>query len=285
MKIALSVFLTCAVIAMVISFAPIKTVAYDVMVYYQETETYYENEPYEVVETYYETQPIDQTTPEEEETTDLPIRVATSYDVIEARSKYEMAYVTLRNTDNVAGTFTVSFSFQVTTLNYHYYYDYPYVETHWSQAQKNIYLEPNEKGTVKASAKYYEATSTMTWSYSVGPDIQALEESFQRRLDEVLKNIGGDDSINGNGDGIYSGIRDLVEKYGYPIATEETRKNLPEELFEKKPLTVDNTKYRLVEKERTVTKYRQVEKQRTVTKQRPETRYKKVSILDYILHY
>jgi len=29
----------------------------------------------------------------------------------------------------------------------------------------------------------------------------------------------------------------------------------------------------------------QVEKQRTVTKQRPETRYKKVTLLDYLLHY
>ena len=40
-----------------------------------------------------------------------------------------------------------------------------------------------------------------------------------------------------------------------------------------------------VEKERTVTKHRQVEKQRTVIKQRPETRYKKVTLLDYLLHY
>ena len=40
-----------------------------------------------------------------------------------------------------------------------------------------------------------------------------------------------------------------------------------------------------IEKQRTVTKYRQVEKERTVTKQRPETRYKKVSLLDYLLHY
>ena len=40
-----------------------------------------------------------------------------------------------------------------------------------------------------------------------------------------------------------------------------------------------------VEKERTVTKYQQVEKQRTVTKQREEIRYKKVTALDYLLHY
>ena len=40
-----------------------------------------------------------------------------------------------------------------------------------------------------------------------------------------------------------------------------------------------------VEVEREVTKYEQVEKQRTVIKQRPETRYKKVTLLDYLLHY
>lgn len=40
-----------------------------------------------------------------------------------------------------------------------------------------------------------------------------------------------------------------------------------------------------VDKERTVTKYRQVQKERTVTKQREETRYKKITLLDYWLHY
>jgi len=40
-----------------------------------------------------------------------------------------------------------------------------------------------------------------------------------------------------------------------------------------------------VEQEKTVTKYRQVEKQRTVTKQRLEIYYKKVTLLDYLLHY
>ena len=45
------------------------------------------------------------------------------------------------------------------------------------------------------------------------------------------------------------------------------------------------TKYRQVERQRTVTKYRQVGKERIVTKQCRESRYKKVSLLDYLLHY
>jgi len=36
--------------------------------------------------------------------------------------------------------------------------------------------------------------------------------------------------------------------------------------------------------EKTVIRYNQLEKQRTVTKQRPETRYKKVTLLDYWLY-
>jgi len=40
-----------------------------------------------------------------------------------------------------------------------------------------------------------------------------------------------------------------------------------------------------VERERTVIKYRQVEKERTVTKQRLEIYYKKVTLLNYLLHY
>jgi len=42
---------------------------------------------------------------------------------------------------------------------------------------------------------------------------------------------------------------------------------------------------KIVKEQRTVIKYRQVEKQRTVIKQRQETRYKKVTLLDYLLHY
>jgi len=55
--------------------------------------------------------------------------------------------------------------------------------------------------------------------------------------------------------------------------------------------TIDDWDYKVIpdtkeiEQERTVTKYRQVEKQRTVIKQRQEIRYKKVTLLSYLLHY
>lgn len=98
------------------------------------------------------------------------------YEVLEAKSRYETAYVTLRNTDKVAATFTVTFSFEVTTLDYDYD-GHPYIETHESQAEKDIYLEPGEEGTVKASAEYYGENSSMTCSYNVWPGIEFPEQS------------------------------------------------------------------------------------------------------------
>lgn len=49
--------------------------------------------------------------------------------------------------------------------------------------------------------------------------------------------------------------------------------------------SIDDWSYTVTPSTKAVTKYRQVEKQRTVIKQRQETRYKKVTLLDYLLHY
>ena len=47
----------------------------------------------------------------------------------------------------------------------------------------------------------------------------------------------------------------------------------------------DVNKTREVTEYRDITTYRSVPKQRTMTKTRSETRYKEVSLLDYLLHY
>jgi len=254
-------------LALVVCLAPLKTVAYTVMVDYEDTQTYYENVPYEVTENYTEYEPWDEL-PEPGSNNfpalgdlnqdildafeDVAKMSPKDYEVIEARSRYETAYVTLRNTDEVAATFTVSFSFEVTTLKYHYYYGYPYIESHRSQADKDIYLEPSEEGTVKASAKYYGEGSSMTWSYSVWPGIEFP--------DRPASSEGGLERVR----------REAAEWLAY---------------FTELEYRAEHPQGQLVEKERTITKYRQVEKQRTVVKQRQETRYKKVTLLDYLLHY
>ena len=184
------------VVFLVVYLIPLKTVAYTVMVDYQDTETYYEDEPYEVTETYTETVLLD-------------------YEVVESEGHAEgvtaVFSVVVRNEDNITGTFTVDFSvfygctfiepgsIQITTMPFSH--------------EEELYLESNDTGTATYSVdnEYPANCDVDSWSYDVTPD------------------------------------------------TKE------------------------VEKERTVTEYRQVEKQRTVTKQRPETRYKKVTLLDYWL--
>lgn len=185
------------VAALVFCLAPLKTEAYTVMVDYEDTETYYEDEPYEVVETYTESVPLD-------------------YEVVDSEAYLEgttaVASVTVRNKDDVAGTFTIDLlimlgctfiepgSIRLTSVPLSY--------------NEELYLKPNKMGTVTHSFAGVNTANCgfSSWHYEATP------------------------------------------------STKE------------------------VEKERTVTKYRQVEKQRTVTKQRPETRYKKVTLLDYLLH-
>ena len=259
-KIGIVVAVITVVAVLVVCLVPLKEVAYTVMVDYQDIETYYEYEPYQVLETYYETEPSEEITtsdiPDLQDTIEVFKAISRlrpkDYEVVKAVSRYETAYVTLRNTDEVAATFTVSFSFVVTTLKHHYYYGYPYIETHSSQAEKDIYLEPGEEGTVKASAKYYEATSGMTWSYTVWPGIE-----FPSRPTT-------------SGGGLAEAKKDMLELL---------------ERWRALKAPSEDVEGQRVEKQRLVTKYRQVEKERTVTKQRPETRYRKVPLLDYVLHY
>jgi len=189
-----------AVIALIVWLVPLKTVAYTVMVDYEDIETYYVDEPYEVTETY---------------TKDVPLNFeAESYietDIIEQHSQViiggivfqdeiievpiEIACVKVRNTDDIAGDFVVSFSgFE------------PMFGEHSLTTTLNLYAGQQETAECPAD-------SIDNWNYEVTPGTKG------------------------------------------------------------------------VEREREVTKYEQVEKQRTVIRQREEIRYKKVTALDYLLHY
>jgi hypothetical protein len=195
-KIGIAVGVIIAVVAIVGCLVPLKTVAYTVMVDYQDTETYYEDEPYEVTETYSEAVPLD-------------------YEVVKTSgyidNEVPVVSVTLRNTDTTSGTFNVHFTIKVSCMTI-------------TQSAINMWSTEyvNDKGL------YLEPGQTKTASY--------------------------------HADDVDIGTCDWSWNY-----------------------TVTGTK--TVEKQRTVTKYRQVEKQRTVTKQHPETRYKEVTSLDYLLHY
>lgn len=63
------------------------------------------------------------------------------------------------------------------------------------------------------------------------------------------------------------------------------RRDLRSFTYSVKPPTKTVVDYRDVVRTRQVTEYRDVPKQRTVTKTRQETRSKRVTLLDYLLHY
>ena len=200
MKVGIAVGIVIAVAAILVCLTPLKPVAYTVMVDYEDTETYYENEPYEVTENY---------------TEDVPLSYeADSYvkaDIVEEHQQIiigdivfqdeivevpiEIACVDVENTDEISGEFVVSFS-EIEPMFGEY------------SLTRTLSLDSGEQDTAECPAE-----SIDEWSYEVTPD------------------------------------------------TKE------------------------VQLERTVTKYRQVEKQRTVIKQRQETHHKKVTLLDYLLHY
>jgi len=200
MKAGIVAGIVVIVAALVIWLVPLKTVAYTVMVDYEDTETYYEDEPYQATENYTENVPltfeanayIDEDVIYEHQ--QIIIGGIVFQDEIVEVPIY-IACAEVKNIDDVAGEFIVSFSgFQ------------PMFGEH--SLTRTLDLSPGQEETAECPAD-----SINDWSYEVTP------------------------------------------------GTKE------------------------VEAERTVTKYRQVEKQRTVIKQRPETRYKKVTLLDYLLHY
>jgi len=115
MKIGIILVVVIAIIAIVVCLVPLKTVAYTVMVDYEDIETYYEDEPYEVTENYTENVPLSFEANgyvEEDviyEHQQIIIGGTVFQDEIVKVPIY-IAYINVENTDDVAGEFVVSFS-------------------------------------------------------------------------------------------------------------------------------------------------------------------------------
>jgi len=201
-KIAIALGVIAVVVALVACLVPLKEVAYTVTIDYQDTETYYEDEPYEVMEICYE-----------------PLEYQYLGWGFGGGPHYK-----LMNRGEVAGHFTVRLVLY--TIGEDKYLDlvweYPQgfpeevIESNFQKSviEEILYLKPKEEGEVQ-------------WSWEeLGVD--PAETEYDGRWEVLPEEVGG---------------------------------------------------------EKTVIRYKQVQKQRTVTKQRPETRYKKVTLLDYLLHY
>ena len=245
--ITLSVVLVAAI---VVCFAPLKTVAYTVFVDKEETETYYESVPYEAIETYTEEEPYQ----EEETYYDYePLSFDVINTFIETDSynewrrlvmggyviphwlvevEYPVFHVKLANTDTRQGIFKVSFEI--------------YAVDEFIYKSLNL---ANDQQSFKNLGDKYVGFESLT----IYPDSQETLTFSVSEIDMCYEEILWEYEIS-------PGTRRITN-------------------------TREVTKYKEVEKQGTVTNYKPVKKERTVTVQRPETHYKKITFLDYWLNY
>lgn len=252
MKIGITVGVVIAVLALVAGFVPIIEVSYTETVQYQNTETYYENEPYEDTETYYENEPYEA----------IEIYYETELQEVTEPLEYQFLGWGFGGYENLDGNYVFGPHYKLMNRGE--------VAGHFTI---RLVLYTIEKD------KYLD----LVWKYPHGLPEEVIETNFKKLVIEEVLYLEPRET----GEVAWS-----WEELGIDSAKIEYDGRwevLPEEVRRVKPVQVEKertvTKYRQVEKQRTVTKYRQVEKQRTVTKQRPETSYKKVTLLDYLLHY
>lgn len=171
-KIVVSIAVVVAV-ALIVGFVPLIEVPYPVTVQYQDTETYYVDEPYEeTVET----------------------RVPLEYQVVSHGSSVYVQFVTIMNRDEVGGHFTLRQTIYVIDRD-----DWADVEWEGQQGSyvdydsdsrftrydiaETIYLEPGEAGEVRYDAKEISGrTSEEIWverktGYEIVPDEKIVEET------------------------------------------------------------------------------------------------------------
>lgn len=152
-----------AAIALIVCLVPLKEVPYTVMVDYEDTETYYENEPYEVTETYTEDVPLsfevngyikEDTIEEHQQITIGDIVIQD--EIVEV--PIEIACVEVENTDKVSGEFIISF----------YGIEPMFGEP---SLTRTLHLDPGEQETAECPAESIE-----DWDYEVTPDTKPVEQ-------------------------------------------------------------------------------------------------------------
>ena len=163
MKIGIVTGVIVLIIALVVCLVPGVEVAYTATVDYQDTETYYEDVPYEDTETYSEAVPLsyDAVNYVKEDTIEERRRIIIGGQVFQdevVEVPIQVASVDVRNTDDIAGSFTVSFS-GITPM-----FGSPSLTT-------KLDLSPNEVKTATCPAD-----DVGDWSYSVSPSTKMIEK-------------------------------------------------------------------------------------------------------------
>ncbi len=249
-----------AILAFVVCLVPLKEVSYAVAVDYQDTEAYYEDEPYEDIEKYTVTEPYEDIETYRE-TVPLQYRKLDSFIAHGVSEKSEEA---MRHR---AVTYGYDLPDKIVMGDYYALY----------VVVQNLDDIP---GTFEV--RYTLTTANKSAAEKQKMLIQRTPEEFAE-----LKREYYEGSIKLYLEPGKAGVA-ICPPGGIYIAPDRVpfdhkHEIIPDTKGIEKQRTV--TKYRQVEKERTITKYRQVEKERTAMKQRLETRYKKVTLLEYLLQY
>jgi hypothetical protein len=164
MKVRIIIYVAIAIAVLVIALVPLTEVAYTVTVDYEATETYYEREPYQVTETYTKAVPLSfeaQSYVKEDilyEHRQIIIGGFVFQDEIVKVPIY-VASVEVKNTDDVAGEFVVSFS------------GFEPVFGKRSLTQ-TVHLNPNQQKTVKCPSR----SIIGDWDYEITPDTKEVEK-------------------------------------------------------------------------------------------------------------
>ena len=255
MKIGITVGVVIAIVALVAYLVPLKEVAYTVTVDYQDVETYYEDEPYEDAETYYESEPYDET-----------------------ETYYKTEPLQYRELDS----FTTEAIKDVTRHASTRGYDLPDEIVEWPDFALYLVVQNLDDVPGSFEARYTLSTADKNaaerqqWLVQRTPEEYAeLDREYYEGSIELYLESGEVGAAICPPGGIYIAPDRVPFSHDLEI--------IPDTKNTEKQRTV--TKYGEVEKQRTVTKYRQVEKERARTKQRPGTRYRRVTLLDYLLHY
>ena len=160
-KVVISLVTVVAVV-LVAGLVPLLEVPFPVTVQYQDTETYYVDEPYEVVETYFETETL------EYHIVEYHVGYAMENLPIGAKPPCAWALITLLNTDTASGTFIIHLYLTVECLTPIGEDRFDFVSNDY-QDSKELYLEPGEIGTWE---KYWteidlSPESNCRWGYEV----------------------------------------------------------------------------------------------------------------------
>lgn len=161
-----------------------------------------------------------------------------------------------------------------------YYEDEPYLDNETYIEQ--VPLDFSSDGYVRTETR--EERHTIIIGDIVFQD-EIVEVEFQvAKVDLMnLDNVSGDFTVSFSGFEPMFGEVSLTSNLVLDPGELETAECPAESIDDWSYEVIPSTKG--VEMEREVTKYEQVEKQRTVIRQREETYYKKVTVLDYLLHY